>query len=83
MLYNMLYNIYGQDCVCLVAPFPNNPNPPEEFNVNSDMDFSRTGLMWYARPQLWLLCFNCTLPHWALRQKEQAHGAVVGILQHL
>ena len=43
VLYGMLYNCYmvcyitcyGQDCVCLVAPFPNNPNPPEEFNVNS------------------------------------------------
>ena len=47
-----------QDCVCLIAPFPNNPNPAEDFDPKRDMDISGQGLMWYARPQLF---FNCTV----------------------
>ncbi len=40
------------------APYPNNPNPGELFNIKTDFDLTGDGLVWYARPQL---CFNCTL----------------------
>ena len=42
----------------LLAPYPNNPNPVESFNVKTDFDLQGDGLVWYARPQLF---FNCTL----------------------
>ena len=45
-------------CVVVLAPFPNNPNPVESFNVKTDFDLQGDGLVWYARPQLF---FNCTL----------------------
>ena len=47
-----------QDCVVLLAPYPNNPNPVESFNIKTDFDMQGDGLVWYARPQLF---FNCTL----------------------
>ncbi len=47
-----------QDCVVVLVPFPNNPNPVELFNVKTDFDLTGDGLVWYARPQL---LFNCTL----------------------
>jgi hypothetical protein len=47
-----------QDCVVLLAPYPNNPNPVESFNVKTNFDLKGDGLVWYARPQLF---FNCTL----------------------
>ena len=48
----------AQDCVVLLAPYPNNPNPVESFNIKTDFDLKGDGLVWYARPQLF---FNCTL----------------------
>ena len=47
-----------QDCVVLLAPYPNNPNPVESFIVKTDFDLQGDGLEWYACPQLF---FNCTL----------------------
>ena len=47
-----------QDVVVVLAPYPNNPNPVESFNVKTDFDLQGDGLVWYARPQLF---FNCTL----------------------
>ena len=47
-----------QDCVCLIAPYPNNPDPADQFDFATDMDLSGQGLLWYARPQLF---FNCTV----------------------
>ena len=47
-----------QDCVVLLAPYPNNPNPVESFNVKTDFDLQGDGLVWYAHPQLF---FNCNL----------------------
>ena len=47
-----------QDCVVLLAPYPNNLNPVESFNVKTDFDLQGDGLVWFARPQLF---FNCTL----------------------
>ena len=47
-----------QDCVVVLAPYPNNPNPVESFNIKTDFDLKGDGLVWYARPQLF---FNCTL----------------------
>ena len=46
----MLTNIYG-DCICVIAPFPNNPNTAEDFDSTCDMNISCQGLMWYVRPQ--------------------------------
>ena len=81
MLINMPYNLLKQDCVCLIAPFPNNPNPPEDFDPKYDMDISGNGLMWYARPQLF---FNCTVcPTGKRSKKAQSLGAVPGLFQHL
>jgi hypothetical protein len=42
----------------LLAPFPNNQNPVDSFNVTTDFDLQGDGLVRYARPQLF---FNCTL----------------------
>ncbi len=53
-----------QDCVVVLAPYPNNPNPVESFNFKTDFDLTGDGLVWYARPQLFskfMLLFNCTL----------------------
>ena len=41
----MLINVDGQGCVCIIAPFPNNPNPAEHFDPASDIDISGQGLM--------------------------------------
>jgi hypothetical protein len=48
----------GQDCVVLLAPYPNNQNPVDSFNVTTDSDLQGDCLVWYAHPQLF---FNCTL----------------------
>ena len=53
-----MISYYEQDCVVLLAPYPNNLNPVESFNVKTDFDLQGDGLVWYARPQLF---FNCTL----------------------
>ena len=58
-----------QDCVVVLAPYPNNPNPVESFNIKTDFDLSGDGLVWYARPQLF---FNCTLCPTGL--KASVHG---------
>ena len=47
-----------QDCVCFIAPYPNNPNPPETFNIATDFDMSGDGLLWNGLLQL---LFRCTL----------------------
>lgn len=44
--------------MCLVAPTPYNPRPPEEFDVSTDFDMSGEGLLWYGKLQL---LFRCTL----------------------
>ena len=54
----------------MIAPFPNNPNLPEDFDPKYDMDISGNGLMWYARPQLF---FNCTVCPTAMRGKKHSH----------
>ena len=47
-----------QDCVVLLAPYPNNQNPVESFNIKTDFDLQGDSLVWCARLQLF---FNCTL----------------------
>ena len=47
-----------QDCVVVLAPYPNNPHPVESFNIKTDFALQGDSLVWYARPQLF---FNCTL----------------------
>ena len=39
-----------QDCVVVLAPYPNNPNPVESFNVKADFDLTGGSLVWYACP---------------------------------
>jgi hypothetical protein len=60
IIENIAYDIICdlQDCVCLIAPYPNNPNPPETFDLASDFDMSGSNLLWYGRLQL---LFRCTL----------------------
>ena len=53
-----MISYYEQDCVVLLAPYPNNLNQVESFNVKTDFDLQGDSLVWYARPQLF---FNCTL----------------------
>jgi hypothetical protein len=48
----------AQDCVVLVAPYPNNPKPVELFNVTTDFELQGDCLVWYACPHLF---FNFTL----------------------
>ncbi len=57
MISHML-SCCAQDCVVLLEPYPNNPNPMESFNIKTDFDLKGDGLVWYARPHLF---FNCTL----------------------
>ncbi len=60
ILYMILYMISycEQDCVVVLAPSPNNPNPVQSFNVKTGFDLQEDGLVWYARPHFF---FNCTL----------------------
>ena len=44
--------------MCLIAPQPYNPNPPETFDLATDFDMSGANLLWYGRLQL---LFRCTL----------------------
>ena len=39
-----------QDCVVVLAPYPNNPQPVESFNIKTDFALQGDGLVWYARP---------------------------------
>ncbi len=47
-----------QDCVVVLAPYPNNPNPVESFNIKTDFDIQGNDLVRYEYPQLF---FNFTL----------------------
>ncbi len=47
-----------QDCVVVLAPFPNNPNPVQSLNIKTDFASTGDGLVRYGGPQLF---FNCTL----------------------
>ena len=75
-----------QDCVCLIAPYPNNPNPPETFDVASDFDMSGSNLLWYRRLKL---LFRCTRPLHLAPQSRSYRGRCApsggdsGLLQHL
>ena len=55
-----LTNCDIQDCVCLIAPFPFNDQPPELFNPATEFDMSGAGKIWYARPQHFSLAW-CVL----------------------
>ena len=59
-----------QDCVVILAPYPNNPNPVEPFNIKTDFDIQGNGLVWYARPQL---SFNCTLCPTGAKGRSGSH----------
>ena len=37
ILYKRLIKVYGQDCVCVIAPFPINPNTAEDFDPGCDV----------------------------------------------
>ena len=53
-----MISCYRQDCVCLIAPYPYNPNQPESIEIARDFDMDGGGLLWYGRLQL---LFRCTL----------------------
>ncbi len=62
----------------LLAPYPNNLNPVDLFNVKTDFDLKGDGLVWYARPQLF---FNCTLcPTGAKESRYSASHKVVSLV---
>jgi hypothetical protein len=64
----------GQDCVVLLAPYPNNPKPVDSLNATTDFDLQGDGLVWYARPQLFFNCTMCLIgakgPGFSAFQKE-------------
>ena len=65
MSYNVLSACRSQqDCVCLVAPQPYNQSPVEGFDLNSDMELTGGGLLWYARPQLFFNLLFAPLALW-------------------
>ena len=77
----------AQDCVVLLAPYPNNPNTVESFNVKTDFDLQRDCLVWYARQQLF---FNCTLcptgsqvEHFSCVVQQYSQGGLPGVFQHV
>ena len=53
----------AQDCVCLIAPFPFNIQPVEEFDPSADFDVTGEGNVLYARPQLFFSCTVCRRGH--------------------
>jgi len=62
-----------QDCICLIAPYPYNPNRAEDFRLDSDFDMSGKGLLWYGRSQLF---FKCTLCPVGARTQVTRHKEV-------
>jgi hypothetical protein len=74
-MYDMVCNILFcvQDVVVVLAPFPNNPNPVDEFDFIRDFDLKGDGLVWYARPQLF---FNVTLCSLGEKQHLPGHKEV-------
>ncbi len=73
--YMALYMISycEQDCVVLLAPYPNNQNPVEFFNVKTDFNPQGDCLVWYVRPQLF---FNCTLCPTGAKMDSSSHKEV-------
>jgi hypothetical protein len=57
----------------ILAPYPNNPNPVESFNIKTDFDIQGNGLVWYARPQLFC---NCTLCPIGAKGRSGSHKEV-------
>jgi hypothetical protein len=72
--YMILYMISycEQDCVVVLASFPNKQNPVQSFNVKTDFDLQGDGLVWYARPQL----FNCTVCPTGAKGMSDSHKEV-------
>jgi hypothetical protein len=66
----MLMSFCWQDCVVILAPYLNNPNPVESFNIKTDYYIQGNGLVWYARPQLF---FNCTLCPTGAKGRSGSH----------
>ncbi len=64
VLYVISYVITcrDQDCVVVILPYPNNPNPVELFNVETNFNLQGDGLLWYtACCGILRLFFKCTL----------------------
>ena len=61
------------ECVVVLTPYPNNPNPVKSFNIKTDFDIQGNGLVWYARPQLF---FNCTLCQTGAKGSSGSHKEV-------
>ena len=62
-----------QDCVVVLAPYPNNPNPVESFNIKTDFDIQGNDLVSFARPQL---IFTCTLCPTGAKGRSGSHKEV-------
>ena len=41
----MMMSFCWQDCVVILAPYPNNPNPVESFNIKTDFDIQGNDLV--------------------------------------
>ncbi len=62
-----------QDCVAVLGPFPNNPNPVQSFNNKTDFDLQGGCLVWYARLQLF---FNCSVCPTGAKRFSDSHKGV-------
>jgi hypothetical protein len=66
-----------QDCVVVLMPYPNNPNPVESYNVKTDYDLMGTAadcLVLYARPQLFFKISTANCVRQTSRLKASVHS---------
>ena len=61
-----------QDCVVLLAPYPNNLNPVESFNIKTDFYLQGDGLVWRG-----MLAFNSSSTVPCVQRALRLHGIAV------
>ena len=69
-----------QDCVVVLAPYTNNPNPVKKINIKTDFDMKGNGLVWYA-PSTLLQLYN--VPDRRQGAQRFAQRGVPGVFQHV
>ncbi len=77
----MMMSFCKQDCVVVLAPYPNNPNPVESFNIKTRL--------WHSGEWPGMVCSPSTLLQLCVvrdrRQAAQrfAQRGVPGVFQHV
>ena len=73
-----------QDCVVVLGPYPNNPNPVESFNIKTDFDLTGDGLVWYAHPQLFFKRLQLYIvPNRCQEAQRFTQRGFPGLFQHV